>query len=182
MDRAPGSYWMTVLGHSSFRRPGRWSCADRARVSWSPPAEEQQIFAFSEGAAGLSVTMFAVAAGLSAPAMTSWAHCLDRRILVLTVLAALIAGCYRKATPPAQLATRPITSPQNGLTPPSSTPLAGAWCRTVLPDQDSHHHPFNFSSGGNSWCCAAGRVQGIGRPLIHADCDALSMRVPLARV
>lgn len=46
----------------------------------------------SEGAAGLTVTVYGIVAGLSAPAMTSWTRRIDRRALVLSIIAVFIAG------------------------------------------------------------------------------------------
>lgn len=46
----------------------------------------------SDGAAGLAVTMYGIIAGLSAPAATAWTHRVDRRILLLAILATFIVG------------------------------------------------------------------------------------------
>lgn len=54
----------------------------------------------SEGAAGLSVTMYGVVAGLSAPVVTSWTRRLDRRVLVLAVLGAFVVGNVATAMVP----------------------------------------------------------------------------------
>ena len=46
----------------------------------------------SVGAVGLTVTVYGVVAGLSAPLMTSWTRRVDRRTLVLTILGAFVVG------------------------------------------------------------------------------------------
>ncbi|WP_162938618.1 MFS transporter [Mycobacterium kyogaense] len=46
----------------------------------------------SHGAVGLSVTMYGLLAGLAAPKLTAWTYRIDRRILVLSILAVFVAG------------------------------------------------------------------------------------------
>lgn len=46
----------------------------------------------SAGAAGLTVTVYGLIAGLTAPAATAWTHRIDRRNLLLAILATLIVG------------------------------------------------------------------------------------------
>lgn len=46
----------------------------------------------SAGAAGLSVTLYGLVAGLLAPPMTSWTRRLDRRVVVLSILGVFIVG------------------------------------------------------------------------------------------
>lgn len=55
----------------------------------------------SDGSAGLTVTLYGIIAGLSAPAATAWTHRLDRRILLLAILATFTVG---------NLATAAVTS------------------------------------------------------------------------
>lgn len=46
----------------------------------------------SGGAAGLTITVYGVVAGLTAPAATQWTHRMDRRNLLLAILGVLIVG------------------------------------------------------------------------------------------
>ncbi len=46
----------------------------------------------SDGAAGLTVTVYGVIAGLTAPATTKWTHRMDRRSLLLAIIGVLIVG------------------------------------------------------------------------------------------
>lgn len=46
----------------------------------------------SDGAVGLSVTTYGLLAGLAAPVLTAWTRRVDRRLLVLSILATFVAG------------------------------------------------------------------------------------------
>ena len=49
-------------------------------------------FGVTTGLAGLTVTAFGLAAGLTAPAVTSWTKTVDRRVLVLSILGIFVLG------------------------------------------------------------------------------------------
>lgn len=54
----------------------------------------------SDGAVGLTVTVYGVVAGLSAPLVVAWTRGFDRRTLVLSILAAFAAGNVATAIAP----------------------------------------------------------------------------------
>ena len=57
-------------------------------------------FGVSDGAAGLTVTMYGILAGLSAPVMTFWTGRANRRTLVLSILAVFVVGNLATAVAP----------------------------------------------------------------------------------
>ncbi|GJJ21426.1 MFS transporter [Mycolicibacterium mageritense] len=89
--------------------------------------------AVTEGAAGLSVTMYGLLAGLSAPVITTWTRRFDRRVLVLAVLAAFVVGNLATAsvaTYPQLLAARLAMGLCHGL---MWSIVAAVACRLVAP-------------------------------------------------
>jgi predicted MFS family arabinose efflux permease len=72
----------------------------------------------SDGAVGLSVTMYGLLAGLAAPGLTAWMRRVDRRFLVLSILTMFVAGNLATAmvvTYPQLLAVRLAMGLAHGL-------------------------------------------------------------------